>query len=385
MTEFYSGVKFSHMKITRHLEDFILQDLKKKMVFIGGPRQVGKTFLAKSYTDRSEQYLTWDDLTDREILKKHKISSDLKLVVLDEIHKYARWRMLVKGLYDKYHDILSIIVTGSAKLDHFRKGGDSLFGRYHFYRLHPFSLREIDPLLQRKTTLELLTYGGFPEPFLSKSDTELLRCRRNRLNRVVYQDVADLGTIKELSLMELLVDVLPLKVGSPLSIKSLQEDLEVSPNTVLRWIEILEAVYYCYRILPYGPPKIKAVKKTNKLYLWDWSEVESKGARFENFVAGQLLKYCHFIEDTQGHKMELRYLRDVELREIDFVVLKNKKPIFAVECKTGESHISKSIYYFRERVAIPKFYQIHLGTKDYVDKNIHVLPFEKFCALELLP
>jgi predicted AAA+ superfamily ATPase len=373
------------MKITRHLEDSILQDLKKKMVFIGGPRQVGKTFLAKSYTDRSEQYLTWDDLTDREILKKHKISSDLKLVVLDEIHKYARWRMLVKGLYDKYHDILSIIVTGSAKLDHFRKGGDSLFGRYHFYRLHPFSLREIDPLLQRKTTLELLTYGGFPEPFLSKSDTELLRWRRNRLNRVVYQDVAYLGTIKELSLMELLVDVLPLKVGSPLSIKSLQEDLEVSPNTVLRWIEILEAVYYCYRILPYDPPKIKAVKKANKLYLWDWSEVESKGARFENFVAGQLLKYCHFLEDTQGHKMELRYLRDVELREIDFVVLKNKKPIFAVECKTGESHISKSIYYFRERVAIPKFYQIHLGTKDYVDKNIHVLPFEKFCALELLP
>jgi predicted AAA+ superfamily ATPase len=373
------------MKITRHLEDFILQDLKKKMVFIGGPRQVGKTFLAKSYTDRIEQYLTWDDLTDREILKKHHINSDLKLVVLDEIHKYARWRMLVKGLYDKYYDILSIIVTGSAKLDHFRKGGDSLFGRYHFYRLHPFSLREIDPLLQRKTTLELLTYGGFPEPFLFKSDTELLRWRRNRLNRVVYQDVADLGTIKELSLMELLVDVLPLKVGSPLSIKSLQEDLEVSPNTVLRWIEILEAVYYCYRILPYGPPKIKAVKKANKLYLWDWSEVESKGARFENFVAGQLLKYCHFIEDTQGHKMELRYLRDVELREIDFVVLKNKKPIFAVECKTGESHISKSIYYFRERVAIPRFYQIHLGTKDYVDKNIHVLPFEKFCALELVP
>jgi len=373
------------MNITRNLEDYILQDLKKKMVFIGGPRQVGKTFLAKSYTERSEQYLTWDDLADREILKKHKINSDLKLVVLDEIHKYARWRMLVKGLYDKYNDILSIIVTGSARLDHFRKGGDSLFGRYHFYRLHPLSLREIDSLLQRKTTLELLTYGGFPEPFLSKSDTELLRWRRNRLNRVVYQDVADLGTIKELSLMELLVDVLPLKVGSPLSIKSLQEDLEVSPNTVLRWIEILEAVYYCYRILPYGPPKIKAVKKANKLYLWDWSEVESKGARFENFVAGQLLKYCHFLEDTQGHKMELRYLRDVELREIDFVVLKNKKPIFAVECKTGESHISKSIYYFRERVPIPKFYQVHLGTKDYVDKNIYVLPFEKFCALELLP
>jgi len=373
------------MKITRYLKSFIGKDLKTKMVFIGGPRQVGKTTLAKNFLKNANQYLSWDDLADRALLKTHTINSDLKVVCLDEIHKYSRWRTLVKGLYDKYHEILSIIVTGSAKLDHFRKGGDSLFGRYHYYRLHPLSLAEIDPQKARKTTADLLKFGGFPEPFTLKDENEARRWKRERISRVVYQDISDFGTVKELSLIELLVDLLPSKVGSILSIKSLQEDLEVSPNTVTNWLKILEHVYYCYRILPYGPPKIRAVKKSNKLYLWDWSEVENAGARFENMVAGQLLKYCHLIEDTQGHKMELRFIRDVDLREIDFVVLKDKKPLFAVECKTGEKGISKHLYYYRDRTDIPQFYQIHLGTKDYVDGNIRVLPFENFCKIEKMP
>ena len=150
----------------------------------------------------------------------------------------------------------------------------------------------------------------------------------------------------------------------------------------MEWNEILELIYYAYRIYPYGPPKIRAVKKSPKLYLWDWSEIQSPGARFENMIAGHLLQYCYFIEDTEGHQMELRFLRDTDLREIDFVVLKNKAPLFAVECKTGESHISKHIYYYRDRTKIPKFYQIHLGSKDYTDGNCRVLPFEKFCELE---
>jgi predicted AAA+ superfamily ATPase len=373
------------MNITRYIHSSVKNDLKRKMVFIGGPRQVGKTTFAKSFLNHRNQYLSWDDLEDRDVLKKHKIDTNLKVVCLDEIHKYARWRMLLKGLYDKYSEILSIIVTGSARLDHFRKGGDSLAGRYHYYRLHPFSLREIDSKLKRSTTLLLLKFGGFPEPFTLKSENEYRRWQRERLSRVVYQDISDLGTIKELSLIELLVDLLPSRVGSILSIKSLQEDLEVSPNTVSRWIEILEHVYYCYRILPYGPPKIRAVKKSNKLYLWDWGENENAGARFENMVAGHLLKYCHLLEDTEGHKMELRFIRDVDLREIDFVVLKNKKPLFAVECKTGEAHISKHLYYFRDRTNIPIFYQVHLGTKEFSDGNCKVLPFEKFCALENIP
>lgn len=373
------------MNFTRYIRHCVNNDLASKMVLIGGPRQVGKTTLSKSFIKTSEQYLSWDDLSDRAIIKSHQVDPKLKVVVLDEIHKYARWRTLIKGLYDKYQNVLSIIVTGSARLDHFRKGGDSLVGRYHYYRLHPFSLAEIDSKFQRATTHELLQFGGFPEPFTTKKENQYRRWQRERLSRVVYQDISDLGTVKELSKIELLVDLLPSKVGSILSIKSIQEDLEVSPNTITHWIEVLELVYYCYRILPYGPPKIRAVKKSNKLYLWDWAEIEAPGARFENMVAGHLLKYCHYLEDTEGHKMELRYIRDVDLREIDFIVLKNKKPLFAVECKTGESHIGKNLYYYRERTKIPQFYQIHLGEKDYSDGNIRVLPFEKFCEVEKLP
>lgn len=373
------------MNFTRYIQPNIIDDLASKMVLIGGPRQVGKTTLSKSFIKSTKQYLSWDDLADRAIIKAHQVDPGLKVVVLDEIHKYARWRTLIKGLFDKYRDVLSIIVTGSARLDHFRKGGDSLVGRYHYYRLHPFSLTEVDPKFQRATTEQLLQFGGFPEPFTTKKISECRRWQRERLSRVVYQDISDLGTVKELSKIELLVDLLPSKVGSILSIKSIQEDLEVSPNTITHWIEVLELVYYCYRILPYGPPKIRAVKKSNKLYLWDWAQVESAGARFENMVAGHLLKYCHYLEDTQGHRMELRFIRDVDLREIDFVVLQDKKPLFAVECKTGESHVAKSLYYYRERTKIPKFYQVHLGVKDYSDGNIRILPFEKFCQLEKLP
>lgn len=372
------------MNFTRYLFSYIKQDLKDKMVFIGGPRQVGKTTLSKIFLNKESQYLNWDILEDRKLIKTHQISPDLGIVVLDEVHKYSRWRMLVKGLYDKYRDQLSIVVTGSAQLDVLRKGGDSLVGRYHYYRLHPFSLPELSKSYDRVVTNKLLSFGGFPEPYTKESEQFYRRWKKERVNRVVYQDLRDLDTVKDLSKIELLIDALPERVGSQLSIKSLQEDLEVSPNTVSRWIEVLETIYYCYRILPYGNSKIKAIKKTQKLYLWDWAELNDPGSKFENLVASHLLKYCHFLEDTEGYRMELRYIRDVELREIDFVVLKDKKPIFAVECKTGEKQISKSIKYFSDRLPIPKFYQIHLGSKEYIDGNIHVLPFEKFCKLEKL-
>lgn len=373
------------MNYTRYIYQHIKKDLKEKMVLIGGPRQVGKTTLARSYIKNDKQYLTWDDLEDRNIIKKHQVNTLLKLVVLDEIHKYKKWRMLLKGLFDKYGEKLKIIVTGSAKLDYFRKGGDSLFGRYHYYRLHPLTISEVIKNEIDGDIYDLLKFSGFPEPFRKKNVIFHKRWQRERLARVVSQDISDLGTVKELSLIELLVDALPERVGQPLSIKSLQEDLEVSPNTISRWIALLEQIYYCYRILPYGPAKIRAVKKTSVLYLWDWSEVENPGFRFENLVASHLLKYCHYIEDTEGDKMELRYIRDIDGREIDFVILKNKKPVFAVECKTGEKSFSKHLFYFKERTSIPQFYQVHLGTKDYVNENCRVLPFSTFCEIEKIP
>lgn len=212
----------------------------------------------------------------------------------------------------------------------------------------------------------------------------LNRWHKERGELLLRQDLQDIMRVKEISHLELLFDMLPSKIGSPLSIKSIREDLEVSPHTVESWIKAFESIYLCYRISPYGAPKVRVVKKQQKLYLYDWSSIEDSGARFENLVASHLLKFCNNHEDIYGSKMELRYLRDVDLREIDFVVLKNKKPLFAVECKSGESHLSKHIMYFKERTNIPKFYQVHLGSKDTgTAKTGRILPFLKFCKEEL--
>ncbi len=366
------------MKHIRQLSNVIIEDLEKKMIFIGGPRQVGKTTLAKSLTT-NEAYLNWDFSNDRQKILKNEIPTHYKILVLDEIHKYKNWRSLVKGYFDKYHDKFKIVVTGSARLDHFRKGGDSLMGRYHYYRLHPFTLSELSFLKEKRTIIDLLNFGGFPEPLLELSQRKLKRWHNERIYRVINDDVRDLTNIKEISQIELLATILPSKVGSPLSFKSIAEDLQVAPRTVESWIGILDNLYYSYRIAPYGPPKIRAVKKENKLYMWDWSSVEEIGPRFENMVASHLLKYCHYLEDYHGEKMELRFLRDTDKREIDFVVIKNKKPIFAVECKTGEKELSPWINYFRLRTPIPLFFQVHLGTKDFgVAETGRAMPFEKF-------
>lgn len=367
------------MNFNRTISAPVFDDLPEKMVLIGGPRQVGKTTLARTFITSQEQYFSWDDLDDRAQLKKHKVDVELGTVVLDEIHKYARWRTLLKGLYDTNAGALKILVTGSARLDHFRRGGDSLFGRYFYYRLHPLSLGEVDSKFGTETLERLEKFGGFPEPFVKKSETFLRRWHRERRSRVINQDLNDLTLVKQISLLEVLADLLPNKVGSPLSIKSIQEDLEVSPNTVSAWIQLLEMVYYCYRIFPFGAPKVRAVKKAAKLYLWDWSEIEDAGARRENLVASHLLKYCHWMEDVKGHKMELRYLRDVQGREVDFVVIQDKKPLFAVEVKSGAREISKNIEYFRDRTPIPKFYQVHFAEGRYLDKKLEVLPFTLFC------
>lgn len=376
------------MTTTRYLSETIKEFLKSRMVFIGGPRQVGKTTLALAFLNPpsldNPAYLNWDDLTARSQLKKGELPSN-KIILIDEIHKYKNWRSLIKGFYDKRKETQKFIVTGSAMLDYYRRGGDSLLGRYRFLRLHPLSITEMKS--SSKTDLDhLLHFGGFPEPFYSANERDLRLWHKERLYRIINDDVRNLENLREYSLIELLAEALPERVGSILSINSLAEDLSVNYRTAEHWVKILERVYYCYRLPPYGAPKIKAVKKEKKLYLWDWSSLESEGARFENLVAGQLLQYCHFNEDSEGHAMELRFIRDSDKREIDFVVLKNKKPLFAVECKTGDRTVSPHLKYFKERTPIPFFYQIHRGIKDYlVEDGIRVLPFTRFCSDVLGP
>lgn len=366
----------------RYLATTISRFLKRKMVFVGGPRQVGKTTMAVSFlspaTKTNLSYLNWDDIKSKTIIKSGELPKS-PLLVFDEIHKYKRWRNLIKGYYDRLSGETAIIVTGSARLDFYRRGGDSLMGRYRYLRLHPFTLNELK-IFAPSDLRALLKFGGFPDPLFSQSDIDHKLWLKERLYRIVNDDIRDLENVREYNLLENLAELLPSKVGSPLSVKSLSEDLEVNHRTVESWLDILEKVYYCYRIAPFGAPKIRAVKKAKKLYLWDWSAIPEPGFRFENLVAGHLLKYCHYYEDTEGDTYELRYLRDTDLREIDFVVLKNTKPLFAVECKTGEKGLSKHIEYFKTRTKIPAFYQVHLGVKDYVPQTaVRVLPFTTFC------
>ena len=376
----------------RYVSEPVRADLARKMVFVGGPRQVGKTtfalrFLGPRADESNPAYFNWDNKIHRERMLRLDLPENQRLLVLDEIHKYAGWRNWIKGYYDTHKSRVSILVTGSARLDYYRKGGDSLQGRYHYYRLHPLSLREINPVCGADDLSRLLRWSGFPEPFLSGNDRAWRRWQREHRERFLKEDLRDLEHVKEVTLIEELLTHLPSCVGSPLSVANLSKLTQVAFQTVDRWISILERLYVCFRIPPYGSARIRAVRKEQKLYFWDWTQVPGDGPRFENLVANQLLKYCHWMEDTEGYSMELRFLRDTDKREVDFVVLKDGKPAFAVECKTGEKSTSSSAHYFRQRTPIPRFYQVHRGQRDYGDERagVRVLPFTTFCRELKLP
>lgn len=371
----------------RYLIESIRQDLAEKMVFLGGPRQVGKTTLALSLIPGADEsnpaYLSWDVPESQRLILKGGLPAEQRLIILDEVHKYKRWRNLVKGFYDRYKSRKEFLITGSARLDHYRRGGDSLQGRYHYYRLHPLSLYELNKKPQQSDLDTLLRFGGFPEPFLKHNTRHWKRWQRERQSRVIQEDLISLEHVKEVSQLQLLANMLPDRVGSVLSIANLKQDLSVAFETADKWVEIFENLYYCFRIMPYGLPHLRAVKKERKLYLWDWSLCQDDAARFENLVASHLLKYCHLREDTEGDDMSLRFLRDSNGREIDFVVLNNGKPEFAVECKSGGRALSKNIAYFSQRTPIPRFYQVHLHgdgeDSEWADSKARIIPFLRFC------
>ncbi len=373
-------------ELTRYSESVITNDLAKKMVFLAGSRQSGKTTLAKKLLRTFNQsikarYLNWDSGRDREKIIRESFPAGRGLLVLDEIHKYTRWRQAVKGLYDKRGDDLQILVTGSAKLDHYRHGGDSLQGRYHFYRLHPLSFAEIGG--QSISDLkDLLTFSGFPQPFCLASERETKRWSREYRTRLIGDELQDLEKVKDIALVQQLVLRLPDLVGSPLSINNLREDLQVAHQTVARWIQILENLYMIFRVYPFGSPLIRAVKKEAKHYHADWTVISDPGARFENLVACHLLKWCHFLQDTEGREMELRYFRDVERREVDFVIMEDNTPIQLIECKTSRRDSTRSLRYLKQRFPQASAFQVDLnGQQDVVDKdNIHQIPAIKFLA-----
>lgn len=383
--------------ITRYLEDEIRKDLEEKMVFLSGPRQVGKTTLAKTLLKSAEdRYLNWDRREDRKEILASRWPASHCTVALDELHKYKKWKNWIKGEFDTHGGRVRFLITGSARLDIYRRGGDSLQGRYHAHRLHGFSLGELlytrreiqaggeldfPDAVDRETLSLLMRFGPFPEPFLRQDERTLRRWKRERLDRFFRDDVRELENVRDMSSMEMLAELLQSKVGSLLSLQSLREDLEVSHRAVSHWMEILDRLYFCYRISPFTHKAVRALKKASKLYLWDWSSVPDEGPRFENLVAGHLLKLKHALEDQEGYRAGLHYLRDADKREVDFLMTLEKKPWFAVECKVKSDTSSPSLRYFAERMGIPYLYQVHMEGKDDVfDGGVRIMPAAKFLA-----
>jgi len=363
----------------RYLEAQIRRDLTRKMVFVAGPRQVGKTTLARRLPGAARGYLNWDAGADRDRILRGELPVS-SLWVFDEIHKYRAWRVFLKGLYDRRRAAQRILVTGSARLDLYRRGGDSLQGRYHLLRLHPLSVAE----LGLRTSVELrdlLCLGGFPEPFLGGDETEARRWSREYRQRLVREDVADLTRVQDLGTLERLMLRLPELVGSPLSINALREDLQVSHKTVAGWIDVFERLYAVFRLAPFGAPRIRAVKKEQKHYHFDWSVVPEEAARFENLIAAHLLKWVHFQQDTAGRDIELRYFRDTDGREVDFVVVEGRRPLQLVEAKLSDAPVDRGLRYLKARFPACDAWQVSAaGSKDYLSPDgIRVAP-----AVELL-
>jgi uncharacterized protein len=363
----------------RYCTPFVIKDLQKKMVFMGGPRQVGKTTLAKSLLELPDfhigQYFNWDLDEDRLAIINKQWNSESSLLVFDELHKYPRWKQWIKGVYDTRPDNQNYMVTGSARLDVYRRGGDSLMGRYHYWRLHPFTIDEFPETLSVKDAYErLIMVGGFPEPFIENDLREARRWRRDRFDRIIREDIRDLELIRNIELLRFLVDALRERVSGHITLSSLAEDLQVSSKTIKHWISIIEKMYIAFTIYPLTKNVPRAIQKPIKVYFYDNADVAEKdGLRLENLVATTLLKRLHFIEDYYGYRCSLHYIRDKESREVDFVTVIDNKIDELIEVKHSDTDISSALKYYAEKLNPRKALQL-VGTikNPYVKDKILV-------------
>ncbi len=358
----------------RYITPYILDDLKRKMVFVGGPRQVGKTTLAKAVLSSNYpdgRYFNWDFDEDRQDILRKRWRTDNTLLIFDELHKFPKWKGWIKGIYDVSHDFHSFLITGSARLDIYRRGGDSLLGRYHYWRLHPFTLDEIPKGVSPKDAFKrLMTLGGFPEPFLGGDERLARRWRRERFDRVLREDVRDLEPVRDIQLLSMFLDLLRHRVGGLVVLSNLARDLEISPKTAKAWLETLERMYLVFSVRPFTKSLPRAVRKPPKVYFFDNGDVlGDEGARFENLVATSLLKRLHYLEDSQGYKYELRYIRDKEGREVDFAIVKEGELEELIEVKYSDDSITRSLSYYANRLNPKKAVQIVSEIKRPYDKG----------------
>ena len=311
------------------------------MVFITGPRQVGKTYLAEQIMESFENptYLNFDSNEDREIIRRRSWHLLSDLIVFDELHKMRDWKTFLKGVYDTKQENQAILVTGSARLETFRQSGESLAGRYLHLRLNPLSVKETDMGISPYEVVERMNrLGGFPEPFLSNSDEEAQRWRNQYYTDLIREDILEFSRIHEIRIMKLLVEMLRTKVGSPLSYKSLAEDLQVSPNTVIKYTQILEALYIIFLVRPYHKNIARSILKEPKVYFYDSGYVQGgEGIRLENTCAVCLLKHVQFLHDAKGRDISLNYIKTKEGKEIDFTIVEDESPSLLVEVKLSDN------------------------------------------------
>ena len=373
--------------IAQHLSEY------RQMVFLMGPRQVGKTTvsLASAAEWPNHHYFNWDNSVEKLLFIEgpkavarqaglEELRDQNPVLIFDEIHKFGKWKNFLKGFFDLYEKKAKIIVTGSARLNIYKKGGDSLMGRYFYYRIHPLSVAEIiTPYLieqeirppspiDENDWAALLKHGGFPEPFIQRSEAFSRRLRTMRKDQLFREDIRDGTRIQELGQLELLAELLRKQSAESLSYQSLSQKVGISIDTTRRWLEVLKSFYYCFAIQPWSKNITRSLIKEPKLYLWDWALVDEEGHRHENLVACHLLKAVHFWNDRGFGEYGLYYLRTKDKIEVDFLVTKNEKPWFLVEVKTKAKGISSALYHFQKETGAPHAFQVAFDLP-FVNKN----------------
>ena len=387
-------------KARRYLERAIQIDAlaDRKMAFISGPRQVGKTTLGRALLSSPNNVFSWDDQRFRRAWARDPVlaleARGPGPVLLDEIHKDRRWKTRLKGVYDLRGESLPLVVTGSARLDYFRRGGDSLMGRYLPYRLHPFSVAEgsepvgPDAVLQAPRVqypwCNLLRLGGFPEPLLAASEHKARRWSRLRTERIVQEEVRDFRHVHDLQALRVLVDLLPDRVGSLLSVNALREDVGVAYATVRDWVLVLESLYHGFFVRPHAGRLSRALRAEPKLYLFDVLAVADPAARRENLAALHLLKACQYWTDTAQGDFELRFVRTKDGEEVDFLLLRDRRPWMLVECKTSDTTPSRALVKFARLLGTAINVQL-VDRKGYdrllPEPNVRVMDTERFFAM----
>ncbi len=372
----------------RYLTSRLVHDLQKKMVLLAGPRQCGKTTLAKSLLDDRGQYLNWDIAKDRKVIREVAWPKDASLIVLDELHKAPKWKNLLKGVVDEFGNKPPVLVTGSARLDAFRRTGDALTGRTYFYRLHPIDVAESRQFLPDMSLEErirrLLQAGGFPEAFLNPE--EAARLRNDRMELVTREDLRDLSRVSSWRGPADLVELLRERVGKPTNYDNLAQNLGISPPTSKAWVELLEKLYLVFLLPPFSSSLSRSIRKDRRVYFFDCAAAydATGGAQLENLVASSLLKFTQFRKDAFGENWDVFYLRDKEGREVDFVVTHNRRVNWLIEVKASDGDVSTALRYYTQKLKPMESLQLVLNLERPQEKSgIKLLPLGKW--LDALP